>query len=232
MDVAMVVAAAGGGVLAGAVAQAAASRVPEREAVFAGRWWAPSTGGAAGRRYASIVGGTAALWVVAALRLGESWRLAAMMVLLAGLVALAACDMERLLLPKRIVYSTGAGSGAFLVVAAATGDQWGRLGVAAACGFVSWAAFLLLHLASPRGLGFGDVRLAALIGLVVGWAGVAAVVVSFLVASAVGVAVGLTLMATGRAGRRTALPFGVFLAIGAVVGGLGGRALLGALSSG
>ncbi len=58
------------------------------------------------------------------------------------------------MLPKQIVYPTGAVAGVLLVAGAAAGDQWGRLGVAAACGAVAWTTFVCLHLVNLRGLGF------------------------------------------------------------------------------
>jgi leader peptidase (prepilin peptidase) / N-methyltransferase len=66
-------------------------------------------------------------------------------------------------------------------------------------------------------LGFGDVRLAALLGLALGWVGAWYLLIGFMVANIVGAATGIALIAAGRANRQTQMPYGVFLAVGAWV---------------
>ena len=68
---------------------------------------------------------------------------------------------------------------------------------------------------NPAGLGFGDVRLGALIGLGLGWLGWRYAVYGLLLAVVAATLTGLALVALGRAGPKTPLPFGVFLALGA-----------------
>ncbi|MDQ6839792.1 MAG: prepilin peptidase, partial [Actinomycetota bacterium] len=103
------------------------------------------------------------------------------------------------------------------VGAAAVTGGWHRLAVAAGCAAASLMVFLALHLVSPRALGFGDVRLAPLIGGALGWLGVRYVVVGFVVANLLGAVTGIALLVSGRGSRRTPLPYGVFLALGAVL---------------
>jgi leader peptidase (prepilin peptidase)/N-methyltransferase len=114
-----------------------------------------------------LLGG--ALFAGLAGRLGYNWDLPAFLALLSGLLALSFIDMEHLTLPKKVVYPTLVLEAIFLVIAAAAYDSWHRLLIAALCGASWFAAFFLINLASPRALGFGDVRLAALLGL--GWGG-------------------------------------------------------------
>jgi leader peptidase (prepilin peptidase)/N-methyltransferase len=71
-------------------------------------------------------------------------------------------------------------------------------------------------------MGFGDVRLALLIGFGLGWLGAGYAFLGFIVASVLGSVVGVTMIALGKAGRRTPIPFGTFLAAGAVVAVLAG----------
>lgn len=168
-------------------------------------------------RYPALEALTAVLFVAAGLRFGWSLTLPATAVFFAGLIALAAVDLERMLLPRKIVFATGAGTVAFLVLAAATTAQWSRLGVAAACGAAAFAVFWILNRLNPAWLGFGDVRLAAVIGVAVGWLGAGYVLCAFLVANLAGIAVSAAMMSSGRAGWKTKLPYGVFLAVGAVV---------------
>jgi leader peptidase (prepilin peptidase) / N-methyltransferase len=152
-----------------------------------------------------------------ALRFGLSWTVPAALVFMAGLVALAACDVEHHLLPRRIVYPTAAASGALLVVAAAASGEWRRLGIAAVCAAVGFGALLVIHAVNPKWLGFGDVRLGGLIGLVVGWVSPLALWAALVAGDVAGLAVMSALVALGRARRDTAFPFGVFLAAGAVI---------------
>ncbi len=84
----------------------------------------------------------------------------------------------------------------------------------------------VVHLISPRGMGFGDVRLAGLIGMMLGWLGygyaVLGVFLGFLLASIVGVG----LIITRLRGRKDAVPFGPFMAAGAVIATIWGQSLL------
>ncbi|MCU4184815.1 prepilin peptidase [Acidiferrimicrobium sp. IK] len=168
-------------------------------------------------RYPALEALTGVLFVGAGLRFGWSPTLPAVVVFFAGLLALAAVDLERYLLPKKIVYPTGILTAAVLVVAAAAQGQWSRLAVAAACGAVAFGLFFALNFVNPAWLGFGDVRLAAVIGVMLGWLGVSYVILAFLVANVTGIAVMGGLIGAGKAGRKTKMPYGVFLAVGAVV---------------
>lgn len=168
-------------------------------------------------RYPAVEVLTGGLFVLVALRFGWSTTLPAMLVLVAGLIALAFCDLDRMVLPKRIFYPTAVLVAAALVGAAAAEGSWRRLGVAAACAAVAFVVFLVMHLASPQGLGFGDVRLAPLIGGSLGWLGLRYALLAFVAGAFLGAVIGLALIASGRRGRRDPLPFGVFLALGAVI---------------
>ncbi|MEW2133201.1 prepilin peptidase [Streptomyces sp. NPDC005435] len=167
-------------------------------------------------RYPLLEALTAILFLAEALRFGRSEMLPAALVFTAGLLALAACDAEQFLLPRRLIYPTLWLTAGCLLAAAAVTGQWHRLGVTAACGVGAFAVFLALHRVRPAWLGFGDVRLAGLLGTGLGWLGPWYLVFALLAGSAAGLLVGLVLMAAGRATRRTRLPFGMFLAAGAV----------------
>jgi leader peptidase (prepilin peptidase)/N-methyltransferase len=134
-------------------------------------------------------------------------------------------DMEKYLLPKRVVYPTLIASGLFLIVATVWGHQWDRLGVAALCGLVAFAVFFTLNFLNPRWLGFGDVRLTGVIGLVLGWLGLPYVLVGLLAANLAGIVVAGVLLGAGRMKRSTPMPYGVFLSAGAVLAVLAGEPL-------
>ena len=137
---------------------------------------------------------------------------------LAALVVLAAIDLERRLLPNRIVYPLAAWG--LVAVLLFQRDQIVEHLTAGA------AAFLFLYLAalaSPAGMGMGDVKLAGVLGLYLGVAVIPALLVALLGGTLAGV--GLMLHEGAAALKRT-LPFGVFLALGAFVGLLAGGELI------
>jgi leader peptidase (prepilin peptidase)/N-methyltransferase len=74
-----------------------------------------------------------------------------------------------------------------------------------------------MALVYPAGLGLGDVKLAASLGLLLGWLGWTWVVVGLVAAVVLGGVVGLALLATGRAHRRSAVPFGPSMLVGGLV---------------
>ena len=134
----------------------------------------------------------------------------------AGLV-LAAVDLavhrlpDRVLLPAVVACAT-----ALLVDGAATGSWTALFRAVAACG-VAFALAAVARVASPEGLGFGDVKLLALIGLLLGWAGWGVLLAGVFLGLLTGAVVSLLLIATRRAGWRTAVPFGPPLLAGAVL---------------
>jgi leader peptidase (prepilin peptidase)/N-methyltransferase len=168
-------------------------------------------------RYPVVEALTAILFALTAVRFGASWTLPAELAFVAGVIALAAVDFERFLLPRAIFYPTFVLVLALLLLAAAITGRWGRLGVAIACAAAAFAVFFIINFVWPAGLGFGDVRLAALLGLALGWLGPWYVVVGFLISCLLGALLGLGLMLAGKASRKTALPFGVFLGAGFII---------------
>jgi leader peptidase (prepilin peptidase)/N-methyltransferase len=177
-------------------------------------------------RYPIVETLTAVLFALTAVRLGASWSLPAELAFVAGVVALAAVDWERYLLPRAILYPTLTLVAVALLAAAAETGRWARLGVAVACGVGAFAVFFGIHFARPAWLGFGDVRLAALLGLALGWMGPWYLVIGFMAANLAGAIVGIGLMVAGRATRTTPLPYGVFLGGGCVLALLVGAPLI------
>ena len=163
--------------------------------------------------YVELAGG--ALFAGAAARIGFRWDLPAILVLLAGLLALACVDLELLVLPRKIVYPTLALLAGLLVLAAFVTEDWHRLLVAAICSAAWFVVFFLMNFASPRILGFGDVRLALVLGLGLGWLGWRYAVIGFFAANLVGAVLGVALIATKKMTREQPIPYGVFLALGA-----------------
>jgi leader peptidase (prepilin peptidase)/N-methyltransferase len=136
----------------------------------------------------------------------------------AALIALAGIDLDHRLLPNKIVYPLAAW-GVVAVLIADRDDIVEHL-VAGAGAFL----FLFLAvLAYPRGMGMGDVKLAGAMGIYLGTSVIPALLVAFLSGSVVGIVI---IAREGAAARKKAVPFGVFLALGGIVGVLAGPELI------
>jgi leader peptidase (prepilin peptidase)/N-methyltransferase len=169
---------------------------------------------------------TAALFAGIAGRFGFSWAVPAYLVFAASLVALSCIDIDLRLLPRVIIYPSTAMVAALLALASGMGLGWHRMLVAVCCSIGWFLLFYLINLASPRYLGFGDVRLSLLLGLALGWLGWGYVLLGFFAGSFVGAVLGLILIWTGTLKRDESLPYGVFLAIGAGIAVFAGPQLL------
>jgi leader peptidase (prepilin peptidase) / N-methyltransferase len=136
----------------------------------------------------------------------------------AALIALAGIDLDHKLLPNKIVYPLAAWG--VLAVLIADRDDLVEHVVAGAGAFL----FLFLAvLAYPRGMGMGDVKLAGAMGIYLGASVVPALLIAFLSGSVVGIAI---IAREGAAARKKAVPFGIFLALGGIVGVLAGPELV------
>jgi leader peptidase (prepilin peptidase)/N-methyltransferase len=177
-------------------------------------------------RYPLIEAATAGLFAGVAARIGFSWTLPAYLVLAAGLLALACTDIEHLLLPKRIVYPVLGLVGTLLLAAAGITGHWHNLLIAVVSAAVWFVIFFAMNAISPRALGFGDVRLAPVLGLALGWLGVRYVLLGFFAANLIGAIIGIALIASKRMTRQQQVPYGVFLAVGTLLAILAGPELL------
>ncbi len=177
-------------------------------------------------RYPLVELASAGLWVAMALRFGWSWELPAYLVLVSALLALALIDLDTFLLPNKIVYPLAYALVVLFGLAAligGTGDDFVRalLGGAAAFTF-----FGIVHLISPRGMGFGDVKLSFSLGVALGWISWGSVFLGLFLGFFLGAVVGIALIATRIKSRRDHVPFGPFLAAGTVIAILFGSVLL------
>lgn len=177
-------------------------------------------------RYPLVEVTSALLFAGAAARVGFDWELPALLVMLAGLLALAVIDFELLILPKNIVYPVLGVVAILLAVDAGATHEWHRLFVAGYCALGWFVVFFTLNAVSPRILGFGDVRLAAVLGLGLGWLGIRYVIIGFFIANLIGAIIGVTLIAAKKISRDQPIPYGVFLAMGAAVAIYAGPELL------
>jgi leader peptidase (prepilin peptidase)/N-methyltransferase len=157
-----------------------------------------------------------ALFVATAIEFENDLVAAIVAPFLGVMIALAVIDIRYKILPNRIVYpSLVIGAAAIAIGAVLDG---GVDAARAAIGFAVYGgSLLLLALLYPAGLGMGDVKLVALIGLVLGSLSLAHVGVAAGVGIAAGGVFGVGALLVRRAGRKTQMPFGPFLAAGAVV---------------
>jgi leader peptidase (prepilin peptidase)/N-methyltransferase len=170
-------------------------------------------------RYPLVEGLTAALCVGAVLAHHSASAIALSIALILLVVPAALIDVEHRIIPNRL---TGLGALLALVIGLALdpgGEPERLIAGAAAGGFL-----LIAALAYPGGMGMGDVKLAAVMGLFLGPAVAAAVLVGLLA----GVLVGAVIIARkgARDGRKTAIPFGPFLALGALVAVFAGQPIV------
>jgi len=148
--------------------------------------------------------------------------------LLAGLwfvatgFVLTIIDIETRRLPAGIVRTALVAITALLALSCALGADWWAFVRALLGMLLLYLFYALLWIAKPGGMGGGDVRLAGLVGLVLGWFGWAALIVGAFAAFVVGGVYGIALMLTGRATRRSAVPFGPWMIVGAVIGAVAG----------
>lgn len=177
-------------------------------------------------RYPMVEVACAALFAATAVRFGAVYELAAYLVLAASLIALSAIDFEHKLLPSKIIFPTGYALAVLLVLAALADVEPRRIAWAAIGAAGSFALFFALHLISPNGMAFGDVRLSFVLGMAVGWLGLSLVPLFLFVAFLTSAAVGLLYAAVSGKGLKAAIPFGPFLALGAEIAVFVGQPLV------
>jgi leader peptidase (prepilin peptidase)/N-methyltransferase len=149
---------------------------------------------------------------------GDATDIALGLILVTTLVAITLTDLEHRIIPNRILLvATALG-----VAVAAIGDP-ASLPERAASAAAAGGLLFLVALAYPRGMGLGDVKLVAVMGLFLGRTVAAALLIALLVGSLVGIAM---ILREGSSARKRAIPFGPFLALGGVVALLVGNHLV------
>lgn len=164
-------------------------------------------------------------------RIGWEWPLLYLVPLVPVLVALAVVDWRTHLLPTKVVWPTTLATAALVVVAwAVTGDTddvtragWGFV--------IAYGSFFVMWFVYPKGLGFGDVRLAGVLGLALGYLGWGELLVGLYAGFLLG-GVGGGLLSMLKMVQRKAFPFGPFMIVGALIGILWGAQLLDRLVAG
>lgn len=173
-------------------------------------------------RYPLVELVTAALFALLTWQIGLEWELPAFLYLAAISVALALIDIDVHRLPNAIVLPSYGVVAALLLLPAVVEGEWGDLLRAGLGGLVMFGAYFLLVFIYPAGMGFGDVKLAGVLGTYLGWLGWGVLAVGGFLGFLLGGVLGAVLMLAGRAGRKSAIPFGPFMLAGALVAVLAG----------
>ena len=173
-------------------------------------------------RYPLVELGTGLAFAATAVRFDDEPRLLpAYLAFVALGIALALIDLDVRRLPNVLVLPAYPVLAVLLVIDG-DGHALVRAGIAAVSLF---AVFFLIALVAPGSMGFGDVKLAGVVGGVLGYLSWGALLVGAFGGFVLGSVVGVALLASGRAGRKTAVPFGPFMILGALASILGASAL-------
>jgi leader peptidase (prepilin peptidase) / N-methyltransferase len=158
--------------------------------------------------------------VAAAIRFQNVWQIVLIGALLSMMPAVAIIDIRYRIIPNRLMYPSLIAFPVFVAVGWLLGAP---LDVArAAIGLLAFGGSLLVVAIASRGMGMGDVKLAGVIGVALGAIGLRFVGVAALAAIGLGGIGGLIALGLGK-GRKSAIPFGPYLAAGAVVAALWGQ---------
>ncbi|PZE94823.1 prepilin peptidase [Curtobacterium sp. MCBD17_008] len=144
--------------------------------------------------------------------------LVAYLYLMAISLALALIDLDTHTLPNRIVLPASVVMPVLLLTASVLSGDWAALGRGAVGAVVLGGAYLGLAVAVPGGMGFGDVKLAVVLGLALAYLGWGPLAVGSFGAFLLGGIFAIALVAVRRAGRRSGIPFGPWMLVGAWLG--------------
>ena len=176
-------------------------------------------------RYPLVELGTGVLFAVMGLRFGLDPVLPAYLYLAAVGLALALIDLDTRRLPDVLTLPSYPVAAVLLGGAAFVQRDAGPVLGAALGGAAMYALYFALWFAYPGGMGFGDVKLAGVLGMYTGWLGAGAWAVGLFLGFFLGGAFGIALIVAKRGGRKTAVPFGPFMLLGALVAVLLGAQL-------
>ncbi|MGN6521999.1 MAG: prepilin peptidase [Actinomycetes bacterium] len=176
-------------------------------------------------RYPLVELSTAVLFVIVTLRFGADWRLPAYLYLAAAAVALTMIDIDHHRLPNAIVLPSYGVLLALLLLPVVFDHDTGALLRALIGGLALFAFYVALVLVYPAGMGVGDVQLAGVLGLALGFLGWGQLAVGAFLGFLLGGVYSVGLVLARRAGRKTAIPFGPFMLSGALLAVLVGGVL-------
>lgn len=171
-------------------------------------------------RYPLVEAGTAVLFVAITFRLAESQRAAALpayLYLAAAGLALAVIDIDHHRLLDAIVLPSYLIAAVLLALASAFTHDWWALARAAMSAATLFGGYFAIVVAYPAGMGFGDVKLAGLLGGLLGYLSWSALIVGAFAGFLLGAIAGVAIIAARHGDRKTAIPFGPFMIAGALL---------------
>jgi leader peptidase (prepilin peptidase) / N-methyltransferase len=195
-----------------------ADRLPEHQTLHK-PWW-PTPG------MSRITVAAAALLAAIGGKTGADWSVFGFWVFGACLLVVTVTDLRHFIIPNRVIYPTLAASIVLLGGAALLSHDLHALKRAAIGGALAWFALLVMHLISPRGMAFGDVRLASVIGAYTGWLSYGHTLLALFLAFIAAAVIGGALILTRRRTAKEPVPFGPFLALGATAAVLFGTTII------
>jgi leader peptidase (prepilin peptidase) / N-methyltransferase len=211
------------GVPAGMLVNLLVERIPEKQSLRP----PPSPASlASSTLHRVVILVTVVLFAGTALRFGADWAVPGYLVFFVCLVSISVIDFQRQIIPNRIVYPTIFASVPLLALAALAGDEWDRFGHALLGASLAWLALLLIHLISPSGMGFGDVRLAFVLGLFLGWISLGHVVTGLFLGVLLIAVIGVVLAILRLRSLQEHIAFGPFLAAGSTLAVFAGQGLI------
>lgn len=241
MDVWVILAGAVLGVLAGALMNAVVHRIP-RGVVVA---WPPPAPGFRVSLLAALLPGVrrgsgahvvvellmGAVFAAVTARIGWDWALPAFLLFAWTIVCVAIIDANTRKIPNRLTYPLTPALAVLLVVAALLAGEPGWALRALLGGLLAFVSLLAMAVFRPGSMGMGDVKLAGFIGLGLGYLGWAHVVLGLVSAFLIGGVVAIVLMSLRARARKDLLPFGPYLAAGALLSVTVGGPLLAGYSA-
>ena len=177
-------------------------------------------------RYPAVELATGAAFALVAARFGLSWELPAFLYLAAVSIALALIDIDVRRLPDAIVLPSYPVAALLLSGAALLDGNPATILRVLLGGAAAFAFYFVLAFAYPAGMGLGDVKLAGVLGMYLGFLGWGEVLVGLFMGFLVGGLVGVALILLRRAGRKSKIPFGPYMLIGAWIAVLAGGAVV------
>jgi len=210
------------GVPGGMLANLLVDRIPDKQPLRP----LPSPAALAGSlRHVLVILTTMGLFAGAALRFGN-WVVPAYLVFFVCLVSISVIDSKLQIIPNRIVYPTIFASVPLLAFAALVENEWSNFGHAMMGASLAFVSLLVIHLISPSGMGFGDVRLSFVLGLFLGWISLGHVFTGMFLGVLLICAVGIVLAVLRLKSLQEHIAFGPFLAAGSILAVFAGEAII------
>ena len=185
-----------------------------------------SCGAPISRRYPLVELAMGVLFAAVGWRIGLDWSLAGFLLFAWTLLVVSVIDVDTRRIPNRLIYPLTPALLALMVGAAVLAGTPRRSVDVVIGGVAAFVVLLVIALIQPRGMGMGDVKLAGFIGVALGYLGIGMVVLGIFGGFLVGGVVSIVLLVTRARGRRDMIPFGPYLAAGALATLLFGRPIL------